>query len=265
MYTYKLTIITVTFNNLRGLERTFESVKDLLFSKALEWVIIDGGSNDGTVEFLDEKIPKQRNIVYLSEKDKGIYDAMNKGISLARGQFIWFLNSGDLSNIQSLDLLPFNEFKGINVFNIQALDKNLKPLVWKGLTENIEFLKKYPSIPHQSTIFSKEIFFKFGFYSLDFIILSDYEKYCNFYSKGVSFKYFLRICLASFVYDGVSSKFSNSKKIFKELEVIQKKYFGKISRKVQFFYLSKYYLSMIFPESFLNKIRPLVYWKRKNE
>jgi glycosyltransferase involved in cell wall biosynthesis len=98
-----LSIITVVYNNLSGLIHTFESIK-LQSCADYEWIVIDGGSTDGTKEWLQNL--ELNNLHYLSEKDQGLYDAMNKGISLARGEFIWFMNSGDsifaLNTIQLL-------------------------------------------------------------------------------------------------------------------------------------------------------------------
>lgn len=101
----KVSIITVNFNNAVGLERTIESVvrqpKELY-----EYIIIDGGSTDGSVEII--KKYEQYVTYWTSEKDNGIYDAMNKGIKEASGDFCNFLNSGDcyhdarvLSNLNS--------------------------------------------------------------------------------------------------------------------------------------------------------------------
>jgi glycosyltransferase involved in cell wall biosynthesis len=88
----KLSIITVTYNALRDLPATLESIRHLA-TQSVEFIVVDGGSTDGTIEYLQS----QQNIPinWISEKDKGIYDAMNKGLKLAKGEFVWFLNAGD--------------------------------------------------------------------------------------------------------------------------------------------------------------------------
>ena len=87
----KLTVITVTFNDLNGLKLTRDSLcKD--YKTDFEHIIIDGGSNDGTSEYL-QGLPA--DVRWVSEKDQGPYDAMNKGVCLARGEWVMFLNSGD--------------------------------------------------------------------------------------------------------------------------------------------------------------------------
>ena len=86
----KLSIITINFNNLAGLKKTVESVGGPL-PLDCEWIVVDGLSTDGSVEFIDYA-PFTHKII---EKDRGIYDAMNKGLKAANGDFVWFMNSGD--------------------------------------------------------------------------------------------------------------------------------------------------------------------------
>ncbi|OWK71326.1 glycosyltransferase family 2 protein [Pedobacter sp. AJM] len=88
----KLTIITIVFNNVRDIERTINSVLNQTY-KNIEYIVIDGKSTDGTLAVIEKyKI----NIAKLiSEKDKGIYDAMNKGLAIATGDYVLFMNSGD--------------------------------------------------------------------------------------------------------------------------------------------------------------------------
>lgn len=93
MSSRKLSIVTICFRNLAGLRKTIESLLDQTCHDFEQWVI-DGGSDDGTVEYLQNlKVPW--NLKWISEKDKGIYDAMNKGTARASGDYIWYLNSGD--------------------------------------------------------------------------------------------------------------------------------------------------------------------------
>ncbi len=90
----KLSIVTINSNNLLGLSRTYESIKENLGKNEIEWIVIDGNSGEQTVEYL-RKLPGFVN--WVSEPDHGIYDAMNKGLNLVSGDFVWFLNSGDLA------------------------------------------------------------------------------------------------------------------------------------------------------------------------
>ena len=88
----KLSIITVNLNNLEGLKKTYESVVSQTF-KDYEWLVIDGGSTDGSREFIEQH--QDKFAYWCSEPDKGIYNAMNKGVLHAHGQYCLFLNSGD--------------------------------------------------------------------------------------------------------------------------------------------------------------------------
>ena len=86
-------IITVTLNHLRGLQRTWESVQSQVFHD-FEWIVVDGASQDGTLQFL--QMLKASVLRWISEPDTGLYEAMNKGIAMAGGNYILFLNAGDL-------------------------------------------------------------------------------------------------------------------------------------------------------------------------
>ncbi|MGV3547381.1 MAG: glycosyltransferase, partial [Pedobacter sp.] len=89
----KITIITVNFNNLKGLKKTAESVLSQTY-KDFEFIIVDGGSRDGSKEYIEEI--SDNVTLWVSEPDSGIYNAMNKGIKMAKGDYICFLNSGDI-------------------------------------------------------------------------------------------------------------------------------------------------------------------------
>ena len=88
----KITVITVTFNAREALERTIQSVIRQDYS-ALEYIIIDGGSQDGSLELIKQYSPQLAH--WTSEPDRGIYDAMNKGIACAQGEYCIFMNAGD--------------------------------------------------------------------------------------------------------------------------------------------------------------------------
>jgi len=92
MFNPKLSVITVVFNNVRDIERTMLSVVNQTYSN-IEYIVIDGLSTDGTLELLNKYRSQIR--ILKSEKDKGIYDAMNKGLALATGDYVLFMNSGD--------------------------------------------------------------------------------------------------------------------------------------------------------------------------
>src|ERR1700744_4570938 len=87
-----LSVITIVYNNVKDIERTMLSVLGQTYP-AIEYIVVDGLSNDGTLDVI--KKYKDRVAKFISEKDEGIYDAMNKGLALASGDYVIFMNSGD--------------------------------------------------------------------------------------------------------------------------------------------------------------------------
>jgi glycosyltransferase involved in cell wall biosynthesis len=88
----RISVITIVYNDVKHLEETILSVTEQTFDN-IEYIIIDGGSTDGTLDVIKNHADKLS--YWISEKDNGIYDAMNKGLRIASGDFVWFLNSGD--------------------------------------------------------------------------------------------------------------------------------------------------------------------------
>lgn len=89
-----LSVISIAYNNINGLKKTLEVFSDHSFNGALELVVVDGNSSDGTKDFLATQSICHN---WVSEPDKGIYNAMNKGLKMAKGDYVWFLNSGDFA------------------------------------------------------------------------------------------------------------------------------------------------------------------------
>ncbi len=153
----KLSIITINYNNKVGLQKTIDSVVSQTF-KDYEWIIIDGGSTDGSKELIEEY--SQYITYWVSEPDKGIYNAMNKGIKVAKGEYLQFLNSGD--SLYNSTVLA-NIFQKIHYGDIlYGNNKNSKynriigeTIYPKQLT--LKFFIKGP-ISHQATFFKKKCF-----------------------------------------------------------------------------------------------------------
>src|SRR5258705_4030466 len=102
----RLSIITINYNNLTGLQKTMESVFTQSFAD-YEYIIIDGCSTDGSKEYIEHY--GSRLAYRVSEKDKGVYDAMNKGIVRAKGEYLLMLNSGDYLCPGVLSHVPWDE------------------------------------------------------------------------------------------------------------------------------------------------------------
>jgi glycosyltransferase involved in cell wall biosynthesis len=119
----KISIITINYNNREGLERTFDSVFSQNYTN-FEYIVIDGASNDGSKELIDQFSDKIT--FWVSEPDKGIYNAMNKGIDQVNGEYVFFLNSGDVF-LDSNSLEKVSEelhTDDIISFNIQVVGEN---------------------------------------------------------------------------------------------------------------------------------------------
>jgi glycosyltransferase involved in cell wall biosynthesis len=240
-----LSVITVCYNNLSGLVRTYASLKYDL--QEFEWVIVDGGSSDGTVDFVEEEIrPTGCSLVFISDQDKGIYDAMNKGITKATGEFAIFLNAGDTLEYSIKNLLTMqNSLSDINVFSIKKIDQYNKHVKWNGLGRSPEMLYRVP-IPHQGSIIRKSLFSEIGLYDLTYRLLSDHDFFSKAFRNGYEYKFFNDIVLAAFYLDGVSSHLKQSLVLLAELEDLQLKNFGiHLPLDIRIRYYFKYFLSFL--------------------
>lgn len=154
----KYSIITVNYNNKDGLRKTIESVIHQTY-RDFEYIVIDGGSTDGSVDILKEY---DKQITYwVSESDKGIYNAMNKGIAQAKGEYLNFMNSGDC--FYNHDILEHVTKLHLSQDIIVGRDYHFNAKTSQGfatiLPQRISMLTFYVhTLPHQSTFFRKELF-----------------------------------------------------------------------------------------------------------
>lgn len=188
----KISIITVCYNSAATIEKTILSVAGQTYAN-FEYIIIDGNSNDGTVKIIkkhEDKIHK-----FISEPDKGLYDAMNKGIDLATGDLIGILNSDDtfFSNTVLASIADFHTKNTIDasVGNIMQHKENGKVVrVYSSKYWSPEKLRIGFMPPHPSIFFKRALFDSFGFYELGFIIGADYELISRFFLReNISWKY----------------------------------------------------------------------------
>jgi len=225
----KLSIITVNFNNKDGLANTAESVIAQTWTD-YEWIIIDGGSTDGSVDVIKEYADKTDKLVYwCSEPDGGIYQGMNKGIEKASGEYCWFLNSGDYAykNTTLAEIFA-------NEFNEDIVYGNLEVLLPEKLktehsdVQHIDFVRntkkknKNPYriidwvedqiIPHQASFIKRNLFVKFGLYKANaYRISADTEFFVRLiFNCDAKVKYIDNI-FATFISDGISSACSDNK------------------------------------------------------
>lgn len=199
----KLSIITVNLNNKTGLIKTAESVVSQTWTD-YEWIIIDGGSTDGSVEVIKEYAHNIRN--WISEPDTGVYNAMNKGIRKAQGEYCLFLNSGDwLISPDTLD----NVFKEIsrNTSDIYYSDMNKSDNTIYKLPEHLtSYSLIHDRINHQNSLIKRSLFLEHGLYNENLTICSDYEYFLNEFWKYKST--FTKIETNISIYDvhGISSE-----------------------------------------------------------
>lgn len=187
-----VSVITVTYNNKEGLEKTLCSIIDQTFEN-MQVYVIDGASQDGTLELLDEyeKKFKERGkkLKYISEKDSGIYDAMNKGIDLAEETWAIFMNAGDIFyNERTLERVLGNDISEDVDIIYGRWKKTIGNRTTDGLTYyfdemkgkyNIKGLKRYPPngrmITSHQAIFFKTTLLKARKYNLNYKIIADLE------------------------------------------------------------------------------------------
>lgn len=220
----KLSIITICYNQ-PDIEETCESIVNQTFQD-FEWIIIDGGSTDGTLKQLEKY--KNRINILISEKDNGRYNAMNKGIKLAKGEWLNFMNGGD-------------SFKDSNTLE-RIFSKNYDKKVLYGFMNLIkingeELIHKYPEnvdkafflnhgINHQASFIKRELFKEFGLYEENYNSIADWVKWVCFSVNGIKFQLIPEV-IANFKQDGVTFNYSDeilNKNLKDKTEVIYKYY-----------------------------------------
>lgn len=177
-----LTIITINRNNASGLKKTMQSVLDQGF-KDFEYVVVDGASTDGSVDVIEGFVSAFGDrLKWISEPDKGIYNAMNKGIRMADGDYVEFLNSGDcLASTVVVDkmmgALGKESFPSImygNMIKVFPDGHRLKDLCFAG--REISFLGFYTgTLNHSPAYIRKSLFEKYGMYDESLRIVSDWK------------------------------------------------------------------------------------------
>jgi glycosyltransferase involved in cell wall biosynthesis len=183
----KVSIITVTYNSETFLEQTIRSVIDQTYTN-IEYIIIDGASTDKTIQIINKFKNKIQH--FISEKDDGIYDALNKGIALATGDIIGVLHSDDFYANNSVIQ---NVVKTINETHSDALYANLH---YVDKMNTNKFIRNWNSgkysqgnflygwmPPHPTFFAKKELYKKFGSFNLDFKTSADYELMLRFIHK----------------------------------------------------------------------------------
>lgn len=170
----KVSIITINYNNSVGLRKTIESVVSQTF-KHFEFIIIDGGSNNEDLDII--KAYHKEIDYWVSEKDSGVYHAMNKGIIKAQGEYLSFMNSGDYFFDKNVLANVFNKPHDADFLCGRCAIVSNETLVHITNPPEVHTFSTYyyNTINHQSTFIKKAMFEKFGLYREDFKYNSDWE------------------------------------------------------------------------------------------
>ncbi|MCI8825819.1 MAG: glycosyltransferase [Lachnospiraceae bacterium] len=261
-------IITVCYNEGLNIERTIKSVEQQKYHN-FEYIIIDGKSVDQTISIIESHkklLEKKLNFILLSEQDEGIYNAMNKGITLASGKWLLFLNAGDyfydeyvLEKVSKYDCENIDIIYGDYISQIYNLYMYRKCL-------SLNEMKVHMPFCHQSVFILNSII-KNKKYNEIYRIASDYDFFLSCYCEKKNFKY-IELPVSVFVLDGTSS---DSVKLYKETLDIRFKQ-GVLSKEDYYYLLSKLkrkrkiskikkQVKKIIPDIFVKNIRILKYKK----
>ena len=199
---HKISIITVNYNNCNGLQKTIKSVLGQNYNN-IEYIIIDAGSTDGSVELIKETSSSYPDSItyWSSEKDSGIYDGMNKGIRQATGDYCLFLNSGDwLYSSKTLSKV-FENTEYVEDLIIGRQVHYSKLGYPQSRHYHVDEMDKFyfyaDTLPHQCTFIKTSLLEKIGGYHTDYKIVSDwifwYEAVSLFDAKAIAVNVFVAI------------------------------------------------------------------------
>lgn len=228
----KLSIITINYNNAEGLRKTLASVAAQT-CRDIEHIIIDGGSTDGSVDVIKEYVFSnpdkaqffKHTICWVSEKDNGIYNAMNKGIRLATGSYIEILNSGDV--LAAPDVtdrmvreLEKEEYPAILYGNmLKSYDGetiiNKDTCGGAGATESFLYFYK-GTLNHDCAYIQRDLFEKYGLYNEEMKICSDWEWYVKAIAIGGEKAVYTNIDVTIFDMNGISESYGKNAELIKK-------------------------------------------------
>ena len=218
-----LSIITVNFNNLKGLQLTISNVMGQSFQD-FEYIIIDGGSKDGSMDYV--KAQKELIHHWISEPDKGVYHAMNKGVAAASGDYLLFLNSGDhFNNPKSLEkAIPYLGSHDIVYFDLNVVEDHTSTV--KTYPDELSFSYFLrDTLPHPASFIRKKVFSMAGCYNDDLQIVADWKFFMDAICKFQCSYNHVSVPVSTFDIGGMSSRPENfSLKMKERQDVINNEY-----------------------------------------
>lgn len=179
-------IITVCRNSKKTIRRTFDSMLTQA-CKDYEYIVVDGASTDGTIDIIKEYEPKfEGRMHWISEPDKGIYDAMNKGIRMAKGEIIGIVNSDDWYENNAIEIIAQTCLKEkAEVYYGMVKHHTDDHIISIVRTDHRMLLTE--TLQHPGCFIAKRAYEKFGHYNCKYKIASDYDLLLRIYLKGVVF------------------------------------------------------------------------------
>ena len=201
-----VSIITVNFNHFEGLKRTYESIVSQTFTD-YEWIVIDGGSTDGSREFIEQH--QDRIAYWCSEKDNGIYHAMNKGIRQAKGEYLNFMNTGDIFACSKTLAGVFSEQRTADILYGYMMIKDINGRCHTdyNMKKTIHWYNLFPNtFPHQSSFIRRALFDVVGMYDESCRVVSDSRWFAKAVLTHKASYEFIPQKIAVFEGDGISTK-----------------------------------------------------------
>jgi len=244
-------IITVSYNSVKTIAQTIESVLNQPFAD-FEYLIIDGGSTDGTVELAKSYQARFGDrLIIVSEKDDGIYDAMNKGLNLAKGEMIGIVNSDDWYDRTTMQrvadqfvaLKRSGVYYGLLMNYIGDQEYCATGYHHNFLHENI--------VSHPTCFISRSVYKQYGCFDLQYKLAADYDLMLRLYKNNVPF-FFIPHVLAHFRMGGSTDKYKIKSK--KETFKILFKY-GYLTKRRYYKSLTSSYVQYFFRKMFVNSIK----------
>lgn len=247
----KISIITINYNNVKGLEETINSIITQTYPN-IEYIVIDGGSTDGSKEIIERY--KAKLAYAVSEPDSGIYNAMNKGIKASTGDYLLFINSGDIlidnqiiEKATSFGITEDLVYGDIVFVNGEELTD------WIA-DDELSFKTFYEhTIPHPATFIKRSLFEKVGLYNEQYKIVSDWEFFllatCRY---NCSYKH-INLLITRFYMDGISADPKNYELLLAERSAVLK---------VHFLFFIKDYEAQKKMKDELRKVRKYIKLKR---
>ena len=216
-----LSIITVCYNDLQNLKMTHQSISEQLEpdNSSVEWIVVDGLSNDGTYNILTEWKKSTKYLRFASQKDEGIYDAMNKGLAMAEGKWINFLNAGDTYHCQHTLRSVLAELSSTEADLVYGgamkFDAYHKETVFPS--KDLSDLKHDMIICHQAVFFNRLTHMLYP-YDTRYRIVSDYNTVLRMYLDGKKMER-IDIVVADYDMSGISAQ--NLENTYKEIRQVK--------------------------------------------